>query len=353
MRILLTGASGFAGQHIARRLLEEGHDLHLFLRDPEGRPDSLSGATVHEGTLADPRAIAKAAEDCEAVVHCAGETSHRASPEALGWINVAGTENVVNAAQHVGVRRLVHISCTDVTLIKGPRVNWKEDRVIMQKPMNAYAQTKALSEEFVIGSGGLGSSGKAPFETVVLRPALLWGAGDTSQLPRLCAEGLDKGLSLFAKGENLIATTHVVNLAEAVHRSLTIEQAAGGLFFVLDRELTLSQDFYGSLSAAVGLPKPRRGLGLAMEYKRAALRRRLKQSGAWPSDVARRGQSHSFDSRHSSEVLQYEPPMSQGEGMAGLAKWAERVGGAKAIAALARPPAQDGDVAAQIEAASD
>lgn len=312
------------------------------------RSDAIEDAV--QASLGDPNAIARAAEGCEVVVHAAAETSHRASRRALGWINVAGTENVVAAAKHAGVRRMIHLSCSDVTITAGPRDSWDEDRTAVGGPLSAYGRTKLAAEEIVIGSGGHGA--KVPFDTIVLRPALIWGPGDRTHAAQWCKDALAKGLPLFARGTNLVATTYVDNLLDAIESALVSEDAVGSVINVVDGELTLSSDFYGSISEALGLPSPRKStLGFRAELALAKTRERLKRPGAWPTDVVRRGQTASFDQRRAKELLGYESRVLVRDGVDAFAEWVRAEGGPSALAARVRRPASDEDVAQMVAAA--
>ena len=350
--MLVTGATGLVGSTVARRLLDDGHEVHALVRDAS-RATDLEAARVFEGDLSSPQRIAEAAAGCEVAVHAAGEESHRASARALGWIHVAGTENVLRAVEHAGVRRLVHVSCTDVTLHAGPRTGWNEDRILTTRPQDAHGATKLQAEEIVIGSGGRGSRGGA-FETLAIRPGMVWGPGPGQTIPRLCAEGLAKGgLPLYGSGRNLVPVTYSENLAHAIACALGAEEAAGNIYYVVDEELTLAADFYGSLSTALGLPPPTKSLvGFRAELALARVRKRFRRPGAWPSDVLRRGQSASFDPSRAIRQLGYRAPVLQQEALAALAAWTEDHGGAAALAERARPPASDATVDGQIRAAS-
>ncbi len=349
--MLVTGATGLVGSTVARRLLEGGHEVHALVRDPDAC--DLEGARVFAGDLSSPRAIAEAAQGCDRAVHAAGEASPRSSRRALGWTNVAGTENVIRGVEHAGVERLVYISCTDVTLHAGPRTGWNEDRILSTPPADAHGATKLEAEEMVVGSGGRGSKG-GRFETIALRPGLVWGPGPGQTIPRLCAEGLaTDGLRLYGAGRNLVAVTQAANLAHAVVCALQAEGAAGNVYYVVDEELTLAGEFYRELSAALGLPAPRKSLlGLRGELAKAGLRQRFGRPGPWPSDVLRRGQSASFDPSRAINHLDYRAPVTQQEGFGILADWVQDQGGPAELARRARPPADDAAVEAQIRAAS-
>ncbi len=345
MKITVTGASGFLGRALCARLVRDGHTVHALTRQSSPELEAL-GLTVFPGGVGDPRAIWAAAEGCERLVHTAAVTSHRASARALGWVNVAGTENVLRASRRAKVKRVVHVSCTDVTMTNVPRVNWNEDKGLIGDPLDSYGRTKLEAEEMVIGRGD------DAMETTVVRPAMLWGAGDTTTLPGLLREALNEGgVRLFGKGDNLVATAHIGNVVDALARALTCETAAGAVYNITDNEFNLAAEFYSELSAAAGVSSPRVGGRYRFAYARAVLRKRRGEAGLWPSDVVRRGQSTSFDQQRAINDLGYDAPVTRDVGMAELSDWIASEGGAEAIASRVRPPATDEDIAEQVASA--
>jgi len=335
------------GRAVLRRLLAEGQEVVALCREPTSAASlEADGAEVFVADLSSPQRIKEAATGADVVVHTAALTPRRSSLRALGWVNVAGAENVLRASRAARVKRLVHISCADVTLNPKPRVGWNEDKALSHPPLGHYAQTKLAAEELMIGGGRHG------LETMALRPAWLWGAGDLSVLPGLTQEVLDGGLGIVGRGERLLATTHVDNLAQAVLRAGLAPDARGGVYHVVDAEMVLAGDFLGDVARALGgETRSLGGIRRAMWSARWALRRGLP--GLLPEEVALRGLATSLDQQRVIRDLGYVPPVSMAEGMAKLRAWIDEEGGCEALAARRRAPGQDADVEAQIRLADD
>lgn len=331
MRVAVFGATGFIGGAIARRFLREGAEVHATVRDPASRAAlEAAGMRVFDAHLGDPSALAKVAEGCSHAIHAAGIRDRRATRKVLGWAHVAGTENVIAACRHAGVRRLTHISCADVTLSAKPRVNWNEDRVLPSRGFDAHSETMARAEESVIGAAA------GTLTTVVIRPAFVWGPGGETQnewgtAAEICREGLAKGLPLYSKGQRFVGVSYIENVAQAAWLTTQHEAAAGSVFHVVDAEMALAGEFFVSLSEALKLPPPRRGPGIGPARALAWLGR-LAGGGTSDADVLRRAQSHSFDSSRARDQLAFVPEVTQAEGMKALAEWAAGVGGKEVLA---------------------
>lgn len=343
----MTGGTGFVGGAIVRRLLGEGDRVRVLVRDrTAARSLEEAGAELFVGTLGDPNTIAEAARGTEVLIHAAGLTASTTAPRALAWTHVAGTENVLNAARHVGCKRLVFVSCADVTLANEDRVHWNEDRGLTGRPLGEHARSKLLAEEIVLAASD------ATLETVALRPAFIWGPGDTTNLPHLCREGLAGGIRLVGRGENLVSTTYIDHLIDAVMAAAEETDVAGRAFYVTDGEYMDAQEFLSALSNALGLPRPRRGWAYPLAYAAAVLRDAGK-SGPHRAHVARRGRSALLDRQRTESLLHCSPRVPFAEGLRATAEWVMASGGPKAVAERLRAPVDEAAVHAQFAAAHD
>lgn len=347
MNVLITGATGFVGHAVMQRLLDDGLGVHALLRSDRERAHVESvGAKVFAGDIGDPNKVAVAARGCSVVVHAAAVTHPRAAKRAHDWTNVAGTENVLNAARHVGAKRFIHISCADVTLSNENRVHWNEERTSAQPLLDSHATSKRLAEELVLPAND------GSIETIALRPALIWGPGDHSTLPSLCREALSNGgLPLFGDGGNLLSSTYIDNFVDAVVLSLTAIGAEGRAYYIADEEFLEAREFFQRLSTAAQLPRPRAGLGFEISYALATFREWRNAAGAHRADVVRRARGTHFDTQHARTKLGWEPKVGIEDGMAALAAWVEKVGGPSAVAKLERPAPTAASVNAQVEEA--
>lgn len=110
MKIAVTGGTGFVGRNIARLLATKGHELVLIARGSDRTDAAIrnTGNFVSMG-LDSATELAKAMAGCDAVVHCAG-VNRKVGKETFSRVHVEGTGHVVEAAQQVGIRKIVLIS---------------------------------------------------------------------------------------------------------------------------------------------------------------------------------------------------------------------------------------------------
>jgi len=125
-RILVTGADGFIGSHLAEALVRAGHTVRAFVLYnsfnshgwlDQSPPEVRAGMEVIAGDVRDPHGVRKAVHGCEVVMHLAALIAipySYHSPDAYVDTNIRGTLNVLQAARELGVARVVHTSTSEV-----------------------------------------------------------------------------------------------------------------------------------------------------------------------------------------------------------------------------------------------
>lgn len=251
MNIFLTGATGFIGRHVLRRLLREGHVVTASARSHDATLKLRAvGARPFERPLSDESAVQIALQDCTAVIHCAAQLRTWGSWTEFEASNVVLTRALLRGAHASGVKHFVHLSAASVVMHEpGPVLNVDESVATTRRHDLPYSSTKAMAEALVL------QAASPDLRTLALRPPLVWGPGDTvdGELGKRIASGR---FGWFSGGRYPYATCHVDNLCEAVCLALQ-SQLSGEALFVSDGEPVELRDFLGKRIEASGLSVPR------------------------------------------------------------------------------------------------
>lgn len=254
MKVLLTGAGGFLGRHLARSLLEEnitGLKVHFRHSAPEGFVEDLKQSypdariEVVLGNLLYARDAAGLAADVDCVVHAAA--GMRGCPADMFANTVVGTRNLLEAAGAARVGRIVLVSSFSVYRTEALAGDAAHDESVavesvgIDKGPYAYAKTRQehLLEEYRQRFG---------FQTVVLRPGVIYGPGGGALSSRIGIRALGLFFNLGRKATLPLA--YVENCADAIARA-TIAGADGHAYNVVDDELPSCSEYLHAYRAAV------------------------------------------------------------------------------------------------------
>jgi nucleoside-diphosphate-sugar epimerase len=253
-RAFATGGSGFIGGRLVRRLVSEGWSVRALARLPSSSAAvAETGAEPVTGDLENVDAMTRGATGCDVAFHAAAHLGEWGSRSEFERVNVEGTKNVLQASREAGVRRFVHVG-TEAALLAGkPLVNVDESAPLRPDSKAAYAATKAKAEQAVRDANADG------FETVVVRPRLVWGDGDTTILPNL-VKAIEAGrFAWIGGGRHLTSTTHVDNAIEGLVLGAEKGQP-GGVYFVTDGDPVVFREFITELVATQGVEAPDRNM---------------------------------------------------------------------------------------------
>lgn len=243
MRLLITGASGFVGTHLVRRLLADGHEVVGLSREGGA---SQAGLTWHEGDVVTGARLGEAMRGVDSVIHLVGIIRERGS-QTFERVHVEGTRTVLAAAGAAGVERYLHMSALGA------------DRA----SASGYARTKARAEELVRDSG---------LAWTIFRPDMILGVGDdffSHKLRDLVTK--PPVVPVVGSGDYPFRPITAHDLAEAFSKALKAPAALQRTFDLVGpreymlRELQLMvRDALGVRKPLVGVPLPLMRLGTAL-----------------------------------------------------------------------------------------
>ena len=265
-RVLVTGATGFIGGHVARLLLDRGYEVRALVRPGRAigwRHDSIELCT---GDVRDRAAVDSALTGCDAVIHAAANyTLWSLEPRDIYDVNVGGTRNVLEAATVAGVERIVHTSTTSTVAFRTDRLATERDVAGPEAMSGHYKRSKYEAERIALRMASKG----API--VVVNPTAPVGPADPKPTPtgavivdflrgRLPAV-VDTGLNFVDVSD--VADGHV----------LALERGTPGERYLLgnvDGNLTLLE-LLTRLARITGLPAPRWRIPHPIAYAAARL----------------------------------------------------------------------------------
>jgi nucleoside-diphosphate-sugar epimerase len=254
MKCFVTGGSGFIGRNLIQMLKQRGDDVLALARsDAATAAVKEAGGEPARGDLDDEATLAASMAGCSVVFHSAAQVGDWGDPAVFHRHNVGGTERVLAAARRAGVPRVVHVS-TEAVLVGGPPiVRADETWPLPARPIGLYSLTKGLAEQRAIAANS------PELATVVVRPRLVWGQGDTTLLPQLANAVRSGSFAWIDGGHYQTSSCHVRNVCEGLLAAA--ERGRGGeVYFVTDGPSMEFREFIGALLQTQGLTPPSRSV---------------------------------------------------------------------------------------------
>ncbi|MDX2020320.1 MAG: NAD-dependent epimerase/dehydratase family protein [Deltaproteobacteria bacterium] len=320
MNILVTGGGGFLGKAIVHRLLARGDVVTILGRSPQ--PDlAAQGVRVVQGDVADAAVVNAAAAGQDAIFHTAARVGSWGRASDFERTNVGGTTNVIAASRARGVAKLVYTSSPSVAHGDGDAEGINEQHAYPASFDAHYPRTKALAEQLVVAANG------ADLLTVVLRPHLMWGPGDTQLVPRAVALAKAGKLKLPGGPPKKVDHTYIDNAVDAHVLALDAlsptAACAGKVYFISQGEPLPQTELICRVLRAAGQPGPFPTVSpLAIRAAGAAAEAWFKLRGDYDREppitrfVARQLTSaHWFDIGAAKRDLGYMPRVSFEEGL--------------------------------------
>lgn len=323
--ILVTGATGFTGGHLARRLVRDGHAVRALVRSTaKGKPLAELGIELVEGDLCDPESLKKAMEGVHTVYHIAAAFRQENISESKMWeINCEGVKNMLDAAIEAGtVQRFVHCSTIGVHgNVTDPPAT--EDSPFA--PGDVYQESKLAGEKIAMEYM---EAGKLPIS--IFRPGGIYGPGDTRFL-KLFKPIKKQRFVMIGSGQVLYTLIYIEDLVDGIILCGTHENAVGNVYILTGEPALTLNEFVASVADVVGVDRPRLRIPVTPIYAASYLCEVVcKPLGIEPPLYRRRvdffRKDRSFSIAKARNELGFEPRVPVKTGLANTARWYEEHG---------------------------
>ncbi|MBS1242585.1 MAG: NAD-dependent epimerase/dehydratase [Nitrospirae bacterium] len=229
--ILVTGANGFVGRNLVRRLQKDGTAVRALVRSAAkaARLRDL-GAELVDGDISNLSSLEAAMKGCAKVIHLVGIIQEAPGVTFKG-VHVDGTRNLLEAAKKEGVRHFIYQSAL------GSRPNAKSQ----------YHRTKWEAEELVRASG-------LPF--TILRPSLIYGPGDLFTVRLAETIKLSPVLPVIGTGQSKVQPIFIDDVNECIQKISTSDSYLNEMYEIGGPEQLTYEEVTKAIAAALGIRRP-------------------------------------------------------------------------------------------------
>lgn len=202
-KIFITGATGYIGHQLSKKLLEQGNELHLLIRKKNDDPLFQNRSVkLFYGDITDEQSVREAVKGCGQVYHVAAMAKLWSKDPSLFYeVNVRGTANVLREAFNTGVKKIVYTSSTAVSGTAPERIT-KEEDPRLDSFKSDYDLSKQLAENLINEYVSKG------MHCVIVRPSRVYGPGPITYSNFFCREiisALKKKYAIIPYAKNVIA----------------------------------------------------------------------------------------------------------------------------------------------------
>lgn len=249
-KILVTGAGGFVGGQLVRELVSRGAAVRAMVRHPDkaGFLKDL-GVELVQANMKEAASLARAVEGVGGVCHIAALFREAGLPDSeYHKVNVEGTQSLLEAAIAAGVRRFIHCSTVGVL---GHIENPPADENTPYNPGDVYQRSKMEGEKIALDYFRSGR-----ISGVVIRPAMIWGPGDTRTLKmfRMIARGR---FFYVGRGRASVHFIDVRDLARAFVLALEHDERHGEIYIIAGRQALPLRSLAEAIASRLAVRPPR------------------------------------------------------------------------------------------------
>jgi dihydroflavonol-4-reductase len=325
VRVLVTGATGFTGGHLARALRARGDEVTAMVRSVQGAALlSQDGIRTVVGDLARPATLPEAVRGGFDIIYNIAALYRQAglADSVYHQVNATGVGQLIEAAARAGVRRVVHCSTVGVHGdVEHPPAN--EDAPL--RPGDVYQVSKAAGEEIAREAGA-----RTGVEVVIARPSGIYGPGDR-RLLKLFRGVARRRFVILGDGKIFYHLTYINDLVEGLRLCGAVPAAAGRTYILAGAEIPVLNDLALMIAEEAHVPPPRLHLPVwPFWFAGAVCESICAPFGIEPPIYRRRvdffTKSRAFDISRARAELGYAPQISLRQGIQRTLVWYKQHG---------------------------
>ena len=305
MNCIVTGASGFIGSALVKRLLQNGHHVNAIIHTTSPMNQKQNLEYIH-ADITNPTSLQSLISDADVVFHCAALVRDYGSKKEIMEVNLNGTKNLVHACGNK-TKRFIFLSHL---------------HSISPKTIGAYSSSKGLAEHYL-----LQQYKDKGFPVVIIRPGSVYGPGATLWCLRPLLAIQQDSIALIDHGAGLFLHTYIDNLLDALLLCLTAPQIGGKIIEITDGDNTTTWKTYlNDLAALAGKPPITRNITrtTAVFLSQLMLLRYYlfhKPPLITPTAVHLFTNHRNVSLENAYQLLGYSPVVDYAEGMKRIAQW--------------------------------
>jgi dihydroflavonol-4-reductase len=267
MKTFITGATGFIGSHLVKRLLQSEHELYCLVRKINPASERLKGqgVTLGIGDVTDKASVLRGMEGCDWVFHLASLYSFWApDPDIFKVVNVDGTRNVMECALDTRVSKVVHVSTAGI-FGKPDECPFTEESKVGPIRYSEYFKTKYEGDQIV---WDLHKSRGLP--VVVVYPTAVLGADDPKATGQYINNLIHRRMPATVFNNSYFTFVHVKDVAEVIVRAAEKAGNIGEKYLAGKQQMTFGE-INQMVSEISGVPLPWMRLPNSLTMLNAAL----------------------------------------------------------------------------------
>jgi nucleoside-diphosphate-sugar epimerase len=311
MKCLVTGAAGFIGSSLIRRLVSEGYDVCGIIHHTQ--PTYFNKRVQYiSGDITDIEFLKSVMDQIDVVFHCAALVKDFGRKNVFYQINIEGTKNLIKASEASLVKKFVFLS---------------HIRYESGKNTGAYHETKAIAEQILMENYT-----KNKFPVVIIRPGNVYGPGPTTWVLRPLQAIQKNRITLIDKGSGIFLHTYIENLIDALVATLQEPRAIGEIIDITDGANTTTWgDYLNALAKITGKPPIKKN----MSKRTALVVAKLMMVGytlfkiePWVTSVAVEifTNKNTVSIEKAKTLLRYEPKVDFTHGLEHVEQWLKAKG---------------------------